>query len=234
MVGQKRRILFVDNETHHDLYKPLEHWQPLFFHPYEVCRAPYERLPGLDSFSHIILSGSLSSTLEEADWMLAEEEMIRTAVRDGKALLGNCFGHQLIARALFGRGAVQKREKVEIGWPAMEVLQDDLLLGNAGDIVHGFILHFDEVRTISAEKAKIILSSDECANLAFKLINKPVWGIQPHFEIGIVQGFAVMDVVERPGVPDKSIFLNSKPKAPRDSGLIARIMHEFQGVGLDR
>ncbi len=196
MAGRERRILFVDNETNHELYNPLEHWQPLFLHPYEVCRAPFERLPGLDPFSHIILSGSLSSTLENKDWMLAEEKMIRAAVRDGKALLGNCFGHQLIARALFGHDAVHRREKVEVGWPAMQVLQDDLLLGKAGDVVHAFVLHFDEVCKISEEQAKNILSSEECVNLAFKLANSPVWGIQPHFEIGIVQGFAVIDVVK--------------------------------------
>ncbi len=230
MSKSKYRILFVDNETNHQLYKPLDHWRPLFLHPFEVYHAPYEKPPSLDSFTHIILSGSLSSTLENKEWMKAEEELIRTAVQQGKVLLGNCFGHQLAAKALFGDKAVRRRDKPEIGWPAMEMLFDDPLLGSSGDIIHGFVLHFDEVQVVLEDQAKIILRSLECENLAFKLKDRPVWGIQPHFEIGIVQGFEVIDVVKGPDVPDKSVFLNSPEIAPRDSGAIVRMMKVFQST----
>ncbi len=229
-----KKILFVDNETNHQLYKPLDHWRPLFLHPYEVYHAPYEQPPSLDSFTHIILSGSLSSTLENKGWMKAEEELIRTAVCQGKVLLGNCFGHQLLAKALLGNNVVRKRDKPEIGWPAMELLFDDPLLGSLGDVINGFVLHFDEVQAVLDDQVNIILRSPECENLAFKLKNKPVWGIQPHFEIGIVQGFEVIDVVKGPGVPDKSVFLGSAEIAPRDSGSIVRMMKVFQNIEPDQ
>lgn len=222
------KILFIDNESDHNLYQPLEHWRPLFIHPFEVFHAPYDKVPDLELFSHIFLSGSLASTLENKDWMLSEEELIRKAVEQKKAILGNCFGHQLLARALFGHEAVRKRNKPEIGWPTMRILRDDLLLGIEGDLIHGFVLHFDDVQYIDEDQADIILNSEECDNLAFKLKNKPVWGIQPHFEIGIVQGFGVIDIVSGPGVPDKKLFLSPGKKSPRDSGIITRVMREFQ------
>lgn len=230
MGKKKPKILFVDNETEHHLYQPLEHWRPLLILPFEVFHAPFEKAPDLGPFSHIILSGSLSSTLEGKDWMLAEEALIREAVDSKKAIIGNCFGHQLLARALFGHEAVRKRNKPEIGWPTMRILRDDLLLGSEGDLIHGFVLHFDEVQHVLEDQADIILGSEECDNLAFKLKNKPVWGIQPHFEIGIVQGFGLIDLVSGPGVPGKEVFLAPGKKAPRDSGIITRVMREFQRV----
>ena len=46
--------------------------------------------------------------------MQAEMDLIRTAVNQGKVILGSCFGHQIIAGALFGMGAVRSRKGPEI------------------------------------------------------------------------------------------------------------------------
>jgi GMP synthase-like glutamine amidotransferase len=223
-----KKILFVDNSTDHDLYKPMEHWKPLFTLPFKVYHAPHEEAPGLDTFTHMLISGSLSSTLENKAWMIAEEEFIRKSIDHGKVILGNCFGHQIIAKALFGEKAVRVREHPEIGWPDMTVKKRDILFGEQGDIVNGFVLHFDEVVNLPEDAVDLLLDSVECANLAFKLKEKPVWGIQPHFEIGIVQGFSVIELVQGPGIPGKEIFMNAIEKQPKDSGLITRIMREFQ------
>ena len=222
------RILFIDNSTDHSLYKPFEHWKPLLFDPVEVFHAPFDkREPDLDKYSHIILSGSLSSTLENKPWMLFEEEIIRKAVYQGKVVLGNCFGHQLIAKAFFGEKAVSVRDYPEIGWPAMKIVNDCQLLGDAGEIIFGFVLHFDEVCHLPGDQAEVLLVSVECDNLAFKFKNCPVWGIQPHFEIGIAQGLAVIEQVSGPGIPDRRVFLDNDQYGPRDSGRIAKIIREF-------
>jgi GMP synthase-like glutamine amidotransferase len=41
----------------------------------------------------------------------------------------------------------------------------------------------------------IIARSEECDILAFKVKDRPVWGIQPHFEMGIVEGLKYIDHV---------------------------------------
>ena len=223
------RILFIDNSTDHNVYRPIEHWEPLFDFPYDVYHAPCDnQVPELESYSHIIISGSFSSTLENKEWMLTEEEFIRNAAKKGRVILGSCFGHQLIAKAFFGEKSIKVREVPEIGWPNMKVIHDDILLGSCGDRINGFVLHFDEVRDLPEMDASIILSSPQCENHAFKLKDYPVWGIQPHFEIGIVQGFAAMELVKGSGVPDKNYIIDSAELMPKDSGHVARIIREFQ------
>lgn len=222
------KLLFVDNETNHELYRPLEHWKPLFQFPYRVFHAPYDgEPPDPTDYTHILLSGSLSSTLEEQPWMLALEEYIRQAVASGRVFLGSCFGHQILARALFGRDAVRRRAEPEIGWPTLTACRDSSFFGKRGDKLHGFLYHNDEVLLKASPGVDILLESAACANLAFKLRDYPVWGLQPHFEIGIVQGLAFLADLLPQGKEPWTVFINDPAREPRDPGYIARIMREF-------
>jgi len=225
------RIMFIDNSTNHDVYVPIEHWEPLLTFPVDVFHACSNGgLPDPEPYSHIIISGSEASVLGNDSWILDEEEFVRNAVKQGKAILGNCFGHQIIAKALFGPDKVQKRKIPEVGWHDVNVIQDDILLGESGRNLNGFIMHFDEVCNLPEEYVDVIASSSECETLAFKLKDKPVWGIQPHFEIGIVQGFFYINLLKEPGVPNRSFFINSDDKAPKDTGIIVQIVREFEKV----
>ena len=226
------RILFVDNTIDHNLYRPLDHFKPLFILPYDVYHAPTAAEPAdLDRYTHILLSGSFASTLDDEGWILAEVDMIRAAVEKGKVILGSCFGHQLIARALFGLEAVRKREKPQIGWLDLKLLQDDQLLGSQGEQLSGFFFHFDEVAALSSAETVTLLAGPDSRHLAFRLKNRPVWGIQPHYELGVAQGFELIGTAidqGNSGVPPKELFLESAPHRPRDSAHIAGIMYQFQ------
>lgn len=226
------KMLFVDNTIDHNLYRPLDHFRPLFILPYDVYHAPTADAPAdLDRYTHILLSGSFASTLDNEGWILAEAEMIRVAVEKGKVILGSCFGHQLIARALFGLEAVRKREKPQIGWLDLKLLQDDRLLGSQGDQLSGFFFHFDEVAALPPAETLTLLAGPDSIHLAFCLKNRPVWGIQPHYELGVAQGFELINTAidfGAPGVPPKELFFESVTHRPRDSAHIARIMYQFQ------
>ncbi len=223
-----KKILFIDNSIEQDIYRPVEHWEPFFIYPFDLYHAPSAKtLPAPDAYSHIVLSGSLSSTLENRQWMLNEEGFIKKAFKLGKPILGSCFGHQIIAKAIFGESAIKRRNFPEIGWPDIRIVQNDILLGNKGDIINGFVLHFDDVHNLSLKYADIILSSYECKIHAFKLKNYPVWGIQPHFEIGIAQGLKFIDSLDFSNAPNKNDFLISKERQPKDTGCIVRILTEF-------
>lgn len=225
------RILFLDNSIKNDLYKPLTYWEPVLLLDFDSYRASAGELPhDLDDYSHIFISGSTASVLDNADWIEAEQELIRTAVDQGKVVVGSCFGHQIIARALFGDGAVRKRRALDVGWPEIEILADDALLGEAGSKIYGYVFHYDEVCKIDENEATVIARSEACEILAFKLKDRPVWGIQPHFEMGIVDGLKFLELVKGEGVPDRQSLLNSVKNYPQDSGWIIPLMKAYHNA----
>lgn len=225
------RILFLDNSIKNDLYKPLTYWEPVLLLDFDSYRASAGELPhDLDDYSHIFISGSTASVLDNADWIEAEQELIRTAVDQGKVVVGSCFGHQIIARALFGDGAVSKRRALDVGWPEIEILADDALLGEAGSKIYGYVFHYDEVCKIDENEATVIARSEACEILAFKLKDRPVWGIQPHFEMGIVDGLKFLELVKGEGVPDRPSLLNSVKNYPQDSGWIIPLMKAYHNA----
>ncbi len=225
------QILFLDNSIKNDLYKPLTYWEPVLLLDFDSYRASAGELPhDLDDYSHIFISGSTASVLDNADWIEAEQELIRTAVDQGKVVVGSCFGHQIIARALFGDGAVRKRRALDVGWPEIEILADDALLGEAGSKIYGYVFHYDEVCKIDENEATVIARSEACEILAFKLKDRPVWGIQPHFEMGIVDGLKFLELVKGEGVPDRPSLLNSVKNYPQDSGWIIPLMKAYHNA----
>ena len=222
------RILFLDNSIDNDVYQPLTYWEPLLVFPYDFFRVSAGQWPGgMDSYSHILITGSTASVLDDTNWMQKEAALIRDAVDKGKVILGSCFGHQMIARSLFGLDVVRKRKKPEVGWPEIQILARDGLLGESGRTINGFVFHFDEVCNIPAEKATVVARSADCEILAFKLKNHPVWGIQPHFEMGIVEGIHIIDRAAGEDIPGKQYFLNCAENPPRDSGQIIPLMKAF-------
>ena len=173
------------------------------------------------------VSGSTASVRDNADWIRAEQEFIKTAVDRGKVMMGSCFGHQIIARALFGDDAVCKRPALDVGWPEIEILADDALLGEAGSKIYGHVFHYDDVCRIDDKEATVIARSKACEILAFKLKDRPVWGIQPHFEMGIVEGLKFIEWVKGNGIPDRQSFFNCVENYPRDSGWIIPLMKAY-------
>ncbi len=222
------RILFLDNSIDDDVYQPLTYWEPLLLFPYDFFRVSAGQWPdGLDSYSHLLITGSTASVLDDTAWMQNEAALIRNAVNKGKVILGSCFGHQMIARSVFGLDAVRRRAKPEIGWPEIQILARDALLGESGSTINGFVFHFDEVCNVPAEKATVVARSADCEILAFKLKGRPVWGIQPHFEMGIVEGIQIIDRAMGAEIPNKQHFFRSDENRPRDSGWIIPLMKMF-------
>ena len=223
-----RKILFIDNAIENDTYNAARYWKPLLMYPYDMFRVARGESPSDPKpYSHILITGSSACVLDDLDWMQSEVELIRTAVSAGKVILGSCFGHQIIARALFGPEAVRVREVPEIGWPEIEVVADDLLLGKAGRILNGFVFHYDEVCTVPPELAAVTARSSSCDILGYKLRDKPVWGIQPHFEMGIVEGLSYLDIVSGEHIPERQSLFNSETTLPKDTGWIAPLMKAF-------
>ena len=222
------KILFIDNANENDTYQALDYWKPLLLFPFDWFRVSAGEWPSdLNAYSHILITGSSACVLDNTDWMNTEVQLIRSAVDNGKVILGSCFGHQMIARSLFGLETVRTRETPEIGWPEIEIIADDPLFGRAGRRTNGFVFHFDEVYNLPENQATVVARSSECKILGFKLNNKPVWGLQPHFEMGIVEGLKYLDTISGPQIPARQSFFRSNSSLPKDSGWIVPLMKAF-------
>ena len=123
-----------------------------------------------------------------------------------------------------------KRKIPEIGWPDIEIMVDDSLLGSAGRIMNTFVFHYDEVCNVPEKSAIVLARSKACEVLAFKVLDKPVWGIQPHFEMGIVEGLNYLDKVSGEHIPTRHSFFKGYQSLPNENGWIAPLMMAFQGT----
>lgn len=194
------KVLFVDCAGS-PLYNTKSHILPFFHKPYEIVRAEFEPLPYLiDHYSHIILSGSLAPSYE-SKWQSRLYKFVSRILQKNIPILGICYGHQIIIRELFGESRLVKKTAEDIGWEKVTVSEDDILLGKKGTLWVPFSYHGYEISSVPSDQVRIIASSANCEVMAYKFINKPVWGFQPHFEINCEQAVELMN------------NLNTKPSA---------------------
>ena len=73
-------------------------------------------LPDTADFDWLIIMGGPMNIYEQDiyPWLAREKEFIRSAIAEGKIILGICLGAQLMADVLGGK--VQRNEHREIGW----------------------------------------------------------------------------------------------------------------------
>lgn len=226
----KIRVAIVDNSVQPEIYKPVEHWRRHLDAPWQAFVAREGELPDPAGFSHIILTGSEASIVEREPWADAEAALVREAVDAGKAVLGSCWGHQLIAFALAGEKHVRRAGRPEIGWISVRLDAPSRLLGPAGTAAFAFSSHYDEVCDLPPE-FEVLASSDVCAVQAFRLRGREVWGLQCHPEIDIPTGLRFLrDLVGR-GFKGREFLLEAQAQTPRDSGLIHGIVRAFLAGG---
>ncbi len=162
--------------------------------PVEVRRAPERDLPrSIEGYSHIILSGSKTSILEDAPWIEELSKLIRSAIDARVPLLGVCYGHQMIARVLGGKSAVRRAPKAEVGWYEIDIVQKiSLFDGLNQKKIPVFQSHFDEVVT-PPPYAVVAARSERCAVQAYALPGNLVFGVQFHPERNFEEGEEAID-----------------------------------------
>jgi len=179
------RVLLIDNNILPEYWgaQDIARYQSLVPGSlFTVRRAPQNDLPrSLTHFDKVIVSGSLTSILDDAPWIDSLEILIRTALNESKPTLGICYGHQMLARTLFGKDSIGKAPQSEYGWTSIQKKEDSILFKNISNQFYSFSSHNDEVRWLP-ETCAILAQSDRCKIQAFQVRNQPAFGIQFHPE----------------------------------------------------
>lgn len=124
----------------------------------------------LDGFDAVFIGGSKFSSIDDDQWILDLIELIVDAHERDLALLGVCFGHQIIARALGGE--VVQWDEWNVG--AIDYEFDD------GTEYTLLAVHRDQV-IVPPEGAEVTVTADGC-DIAGYVVGDQVMTIQPHPE----------------------------------------------------
>jgi GMP synthase (glutamine-hydrolysing) len=139
--------------------------------------------PELDGFDAAMVFGA-DAQVDQEDahpWLRPEKVLIRELIDRGMPVLGVCFGSQLLAEA--AGGVVRPSAQQEVGWHRVELTTD----GRA-DPLMGFLPgRFESLQYHSYEwllpPGAVALARSALCLQAFRLRDRPVWGVQFHPEV---------------------------------------------------
>jgi GMP synthase-like glutamine amidotransferase len=171
-----------------------------------------------------IITGSRYGVNDGDVWIEQLEEFIRSLYAAGKKVIGICFGHQLIAKALGG-----KVTRSPTGW-GVGVLKNHVLhhkhwMQPEKNHFNLLASHQDQV-IILPPKAELLASSDFCINYMMQIDN--MLGIQGHPEF--TKDYAKDLMILREDVIEKKVIeegIHSLKELDHENILIARWMTHF-------
>ena len=230
MNTRNARLAFIDNSIDPSVYNPEEHWKLYLDVEWDSFQATKSQFPDFrkDRYTHVLLTGSEASIIEREKWVLEEAEVILEAIDKGIPVLGSCYGHQLLAFALFGPQAVRRSKHPEVGWIPVQIKRDSEILGKKRQ-AYSFSVHFDEV-VKSDGNLHVLASSLRCPVQAFQWKDKPVWGIQIHPEINIPHALTLLKNLISLNLKTSPFYEKALKSTPNDSGLIRQIVKGFLGA----
>ncbi len=162
-------------------YKALLREMGVEFDPFPAYSG--SPLPAPAGYQAILVGGTPVSAyaIKAHPFLVAQEQYLRSAVRQGKPCLGICFGAQLLARILGGRA--HQAEKKEIGVYELELTAG----GKAEPFLRGFpgrfpVFHWHGDAFDPPPGAQVPVQGTDCPNQMFRC-GRTV-GVLFHLEFG--------------------------------------------------
>lgn len=141
-----------------------------------------EKLPSFKSSCGFIITGSHCMVTDELKWSLKLEKYVRNIAKTNIPLLGICYGHQLIAKALGGKSHFNPKGK-EIGVVTITKHCNgyfDPLLKDFPKKFYAYETHYQTVLKIPTGSK--ILAMNNKDNHQTVRYTKNIWGVQFHPE----------------------------------------------------
>ena len=234
--GPSLRVLILDNSLERPIYRPERQWAVFLKGvPFDRVHMPsLEADVALESYTHMIITGSTASVVEPNEWIDAEAALVRDAVEMDLAILGSCFGHQMLVYALSGPEYVQHAEEPEIGWIEIRMVETeaagDPVFAEIPDIWHAFVWHSDEV--IDAPAPWTVLgSSSDCDVHVIRYGGANIWGLQSHPETPPHTAKMLLWLQRIFFEWDSEEIDDALCQTPEDDGMAAAIVERFLTVG---
>jgi GMP synthase (glutamine-hydrolysing) len=173
-------------------------------------------------FTHLIISGSTASSLNTSPW---EEELnlvISHFLQDNKAILGICYGHQMLAAHLLGKSCLKKLEQPEFGWNPIKLKEHPLFEGVTS---HVFCeIRYDAIASLSPSFT--ILAENELGIQGFQYKSHHVYGLQFHPDFNSQEVSAYFEELQKTELLFDEVFINKFPGTNTDTDG-SRILSNF-------
>lgn len=152
-----------------------------------------DKLPIIKGTSGFIISGSHSMISEELQWSKELEKYIRKIHSKEVPLLGICYGHHLIAKALGGKSGKNRNGK-EIGRVKIKNSRNanaDLLFKDFPKHLYTFETHYQSV--LKLPRNSVVLSSNSKDQHQAVRFSDSTWGVQfhPEFDKNIMKEYVL-------------------------------------------
>lgn len=165
------------------------------------------QLPPRDGVLGVIVSGSAAMVTDRAPWSVRAAAWLGDAIAEGVAVLGICYGHQLIADALGGEVHDNPSGRT-IGTVDVELHDEgrvDPLFRGLAAVLHVPVSHVQSVIKLPPG-ARVLARSKHDPHYAYRVGHR-AWGVQfhPEFDADIVLGYieARREILLREGLdPD--------------------------------
>ncbi len=145
--------------------------------------------PHVDACDAYLITGSRHGVNDGSPWIAKLEELVRTLHAKRKKMIGICFGHQLIAKALGGR--VSKSESGwGVGMSQNKVTQQKSWMTPTREKFNLLISHQDQVVALPQD-AEILASNPTCPAYMMQIGNS--FTVQGHPEFSKAYSAALIE-----------------------------------------